>query len=104
MDSRYLTWNMIAQPLTLPSASFMSPDSEDMSSTAAQIDGPSRSFESLFGPSIPDYISNYNEGPEENNTHLNQPTQLTGPTQQHIQHIQHTEPTPPPTPPPAPSR
>jgi hypothetical protein len=96
MDSRYLTWSMIAQPLTLPSASFTSHASEDMSSTAAQIDGPSRSFESLFGPSIPDYISNHNEGPKENNTHLNQPTQLTVLTQQHIQH---TEPTPPPTPP-----
>ena len=87
---------MNARRLALSSAAFVSHDSEDMSSTAAHIDGPFRSWESLFDSFIHDYVSNDNEDPEENDTLPEQPTQSTPPTQQHVQH---TEPTPPPTPP-----
>jgi hypothetical protein len=100
MDLRYPTWSMTVRPLALPSAAFMSHHNGDISSAAAHMEGLSRSCESLFGSFIPDYVSNNNEGPEENDTLPEQPTQSTRPTQQHIQRVQHTEPTPPPTPPP----
>jgi hypothetical protein len=53
---------MISSPLV--AAAFTSHDNEETSSTAAQFDGPCRSWESLFRPHTPSNVSNNAEGPE----------------------------------------